>query len=875
MAVSSGLERSLLGNESRTVIGLLNAQAAITPDAVALDDGDTRWTYAELLQAAASVAAMLVGHGVGPGDAVGVCLPRSKVAIASMVGIWGAGATYVPLDPDYPTSRLGEMCDRAGVRLVIGSPELVSQVDRGMAQLDTSGIGPRAVHVDTIGLFRDPDPDSAAYILFTSGSSGRPKAVQVPHRGLTSLLGWMHSTLSREELAVTVTSTSFSFDPFILEVLGPLVVGGMVRVIPTALAISDKDDGVTMFGSTPSVVGELLRAGRLPPNIKTLIVGGETLSTSLARALLTETSIGRLINIYGPTEATVLATAHEVTLPLVGEVPIGHDLPGARVVLLDEGLAEVAVGVKGEICIFGPQVADGYVGDPESTAEQFVEWTGADGPAVRIYRTGDLGRRDEDGVIEFCGRRDRQLKLRGYRIESGEVEAMLCRHPHVTQAVVTATADDANSRLIAYVTTSATGVTPSQLRDWLKESLPRFMIPSHVMVMDSFPTTANGKLAIDRLPPWRPHHDPAASHPPVGAEGDAGAAESTVAELARQILGYEGPIHREDDILEDLGGSSLALFRLLASMEEVFSCRLPIVRILEDTSIAGLAALVGSDTDAPSSYLSVNRDGTKPPIYLIHAYLGTALRYRRLGPYLSPERPLVGILVQEFGSRTRSTRTSVDQMADEAVAQIRSLQPTGPYVLGGHSAGGLVAYETARRLVADRDQVPLVVLLDSPVIGSLAHYLWAEAILNWPDIRSATAAQRRQQLRSLIEGRLNRFRRKPGTDRVDAAITHSYRASNLAVKHYQPEPYVGDVAVLRTAQGVLMAMGKSDLGWRSLVRGRLTSFEIPGLHNTIFELPNLETVGRKLEGLLERLDEPPRRIRAWGGRPSASPRTNA
>ena len=336
---------------------------------------------------------------------------------------------------------------------------------------------------------------------------------------------------------------------------------------------------------------------------------------------------------------------------------------------------------------------------------------------------------------------------------------------------------------------------------------------------------------------------------------DASDAVAKVARLAGTVLEYHGPIAGDDDVIEDLGGTSLALFQLLTAIEQEFSCRIEIGRILTDTTVAGLAALAESGPEAPTM-LAANGDGNQQPVYMIHAYLGTALNYRRLGPYLAKERPLVGIQVQEFGSATRPIRTSIEEMAEEAVDQIRSRQPHGPYVLGGHSAGGLVAYEASCRLAAAGEEVPLVVLLDSPVPRSPLHYLWAEVVLNWPDIRVADAAERVQQVRGALFRRFGHLRLHPDPDRVRGAITRSYRAINLAVKHYHPGTYEGDVAVMRTKQGAAMALGKVDLGWGAFVRGRLVSTEIPGLHNTILEGPQLDVVGRQLDELVAGIGGP-------------------
>jgi amino acid adenylation domain-containing protein len=850
-----------------SVVTLLETQRATTPASPAVTDGSVGWTYDELHRAAAWVAAALTRRGIGPGDAVGVCLPRSKEAIAAMIGIWRAGAAYVPFDPEYPTSRLATMASRSGAGLLIGTHALPDDVGPSLDRLDATAIRP--VDAPTTGsedrALRIPAPTDTAYVLFTSGSSGHPKAVQISHGALGTLLEWTRSALTAEELAVSVTTVSFTFDPFILEVLAPLIQGGLVRVVPDALAPAVAESGATFLTNTPSVLAELLRAGRLPPTLKTLICGGEILPGSLAADLLRRTSISRLVNAYGPMEATLLVTTHEVTAPADGPVPIGTTVPGATVVLLDGEGREVSTNELGEICIHGPQLADGYRDDPEETEVRFLPWTTADGREVRIYQTGDLGRRGPDGVLEFCGRRDRQLKMRGHRVEPAEVEMALARSPGVTGAVVTSAGTGGNAHLVGYVTTEDNSMSTTTLRSRLETWLPNYLVPTQLVVMDSFPTTPHGKVDVAHLPDpssCRIARDRAENTQVRTDFGDPEvmARQEIVAAFVARVLDFSGPIGGGDDFLDDLGGSSLSLFRLLTLIEEEFDCDLEIERVVEDTTIAGIAGLIGRDPKG-GGVLSVHSDGTKRPVYFIHTYLGAMLRYRCLGSHLAADRPMVGIQVQDFAGPTGPVLDSVDAMAEEAVTTIRGLQPHGPYLLGGHSAGGLVAYETARRLVTGGEEVPLVILIDTPVTRTSWQYLWAEVVLNWPDVRQARGAERLRLWRDLWARRFERFHGpdNPGrvaSDRVATTIIRSNRRSNLAVKRHRPGDYRGEIAVVRTRQGRTMARGRSDLGWRRVAGGRVSSIEVPGLHNTLFDEPYVQAVASRIDELLDAADGP-------------------
>jgi amino acid adenylation domain-containing protein len=849
-----------------TVIDLIEQQVRRTPDHRAVIDDVESWTYQQLWDRAGSVAARLAAVGVGPTYAVGLCVPRTNAALAAILGTLRSGAAYVPLDPTYPAERLRAMCSRVALSLVVGPPALTAALPADILTLDLDGLIADGRPFDGPG----PGADDRAYVLFTSGSSGVPKGVEVCHANVMALLDWIRASFTADEMALVVGSTSFNFDPSLIELFGPLLCGGALRLLPNALAVADLDEPFTLLSTPPSVASELVRARRFPPTVRTLLVGGEVLPPSLATELLSTGLVTRLVNCYGPTETTVAVTAAEVRLPVEASISIGHELPGTTILLLDDDGQPVADGDIGHLWITGPQVARGYVNDPALTQTRFVQ--AADG--VRRYRSGDLGRRRPDGSLEFQGRSDQQMKVRGFRVEPGDVERALDAQPGVVRSAVTTLGHGSDARLVAFYVAAGDPPSSAALRHGLRQVLPGYLVPARYEALEHLPLTVTGKLDRRALadlatPPdaiAATAHDRRAAHPggmwadpeptithPTGADlVDPVAA--TVARLAAEVLNHPGPISPDDDFLDDLGGSSLAMIHLLSRLEDAFLCRLPVGRVLADTTIAGLAALVAGRTAADDDVLLVNPDGSRAPLFLLHAYLGSVLRYRRVGPALSPDQPLVGIHVHDLEGDTTS-RVTIEDLADRAIERIRTFRPHGPYLLGGHSAGGLVAYEAARKLVAQGETVTRVVLIDSPARVSLPHYYWGELVLNWPELRSAPPRRWAVAGRAMVASRLSLRGRARAADGVDMAVERAGRLSNLAVRNHVTAPYGGDVVVLHTRQGVQMAMNNQTLGWDRYVSGRITSRAIPGGHTTLFDPPHLTVVANVLATVLDALDE--------------------
>src|ERR1022692_1935267 len=477
-----------------------------TPHAIAVTDGDLEWTYDALRRRSDIVASSLASHGITHGSVVGMHLPRCADAIAVMLGIMVSGCVYLPLDPSYPPARLRFMLDRAGAVAVISrgnDPDLY-----GSHRIWLPSPGDLASEPDVLAsevaahsAGREPvRPEDYAYILFTSGSTGEPKGVMVTHESITLMNEWSAEVLGVNRFDASATSSSLSFDPSFHEILLPLSVGGTVHVISHALALGQLTRQVSFVATTPTVANELLSAGLLPP-LKVLMLGGEVLAPDVAARLLSSGRVGRLLHCYGPTECTVCVTVAELSAPVPEAIPIGRQVPGTEVLILDDNGHRLPDGEVGEICIFGRQVAGGYVNDPAGTAERFAVGPGATAEPQRYYRTGDLGYRTDVGLIYFAGRADRQVKVNGIRIELGEIDALLRSHPQVSEATTIVQGDD---RTVAYVvpTQAGVGVDIADLKKHLSGSLPRFMLPAGIVVLAELPKTVNGKLDTSALPEW-------------------------------------------------------------------------------------------------------------------------------------------------------------------------------------------------------------------------------------------------------------------------------------------------------------------------------------------------------------------------------------
>ncbi|MFY0567371.1 amino acid adenylation domain-containing protein [Archangium lansingense] len=588
---------------------LVEAQVRRTPEAVAVSAGSVRLTYRELDARANRLARYLRSLGVGPEVRVGLCVERNADMVVGMLAILKAGAAYVPLDPTYPRERLAFLLEDARGPALLAHSHLQGVLPPHDSQVVCLDALPEAVA-------QQPDspppgalhPENLAYLIYTSGSTGRPKGVAITHRSAVAFLTWALATFPPEALRGVLACTSINFDLSVFELFAPLSCGGTVIVARNALHLAELPQAseVSLVNTVPSAMAQLLRLGALPASVRTINLAGEPLPEPLARQIYEVPTVKDLYNLYGPSEDTTYSTWVRVW---PGEpITIGRPLSNTQAYVLDEHLEPVAVGMPGELYLAGDGLARGYLHRPELTAERFLPCPfGAAG--ARMYRTGDRVRYRPDGELDYLGRNDNQVKIRGFRIELGEVETTLQRHPNVREAVVVVREDvPGDKRLVAYAAPtsplplgegrgegiSRPGLDPTELRDWMRRTLPEYMVPPAFVVLEALPRNANGKVDRKALP--APAAERSSLRPYVAPRTPT---EELLAGLWRQVLGVES-VGALDHFLE-LGGHSLLATQVVSRLRSTLRLELPLNAFFETPTLEALARRVDAARDSGSA----------------------------------------------------------------------------------------------------------------------------------------------------------------------------------------------------------------------------------------------------------------------------------
>ncbi|TDC90505.1 non-ribosomal peptide synthetase [Actinomadura sp. 7K507] len=563
---------------------LFEAQAAATPDSTAVIAGGTRLTYAELNDRANRLARCLIERGVGPEDFVALSLPRDADLVVATLAVLKAGAGYEPIDLAYPPDRIAYMLEDAAPACVITTRNADLPGGTPRVELDALSLdGYSGADVTDAERVRPLRPANPAYIIYTSGSTGRPKGVVISHANVMDFCAESMAGYGADRMRRVLFSTSLNFDVSLFEWLVPLTIGGEIEVVRDLLEIAERGGwSGTLISGVPSALAVLLGRGGLRLDVGDVAFGGEALPPQLvqdARALLPD---ARVSNIYGPTEATIFVTGWYDDGNPEGIAPIGRPMANTRLYVLDGRFRPVPVGVPGELYLAGNGLARGYLDRPALTADRFVACPFG-GPGERMYRTGDLVRWNEAGEIEYLGRLDHQVKVRGFRIELGEIEAALSAHPAVTQSVVAARRDAVGDGVLTGYVVGA--VDPAELRAFVARTLPAYMVPSAIMVLDAMPLSPNGKLDRSALP------EPDFTAAPT-SRGPRDAREEILCGIVAGVLGLDRV--GIDDGFFDHGGDSLKATRVVARARAALNVELPVRALFEAPTVAGLAERIAT-----------------------------------------------------------------------------------------------------------------------------------------------------------------------------------------------------------------------------------------------------------------------------------------
>jgi len=790
------------------IVAMVRRLAEAAPREVALVCGAQSLTYRELDNRSTRLADLLRDSGVAPSESVGACMARGADMIVALLAIWKAGATYVPLAADLPEARLRHMIDDSRIAIAVADTAARNRI----AAAYPLG-GPRCVNAASrrrkaslaTGSAR-LDPDRAAYILYTSGSTGQPKGVVVPHRAIGH-----HAVVMREHYRLTpqdkvLQFAAMSVDAALEQILPGLICGATIVIRPDTLWSASEfrqavdRHGVTVADLPPSYLHEVLLDTAMASSwdslrsLRLVITGGEVLASETLRLWRgSPLRDCRLVNAYGPTETTITSVAFDIGGDVDGNIPIGRPLPGETAFILDSDGQPVPIGVPGELYIGGAGLATGYLNQPELTAGKFI--ASPLDARERLYRTGDCARWLRDGSIAFLGRTDHQVKVRGFRVECGEVEAALRDTALVRHAAVVARPVNGSNELIAYVVRKIGDTT--DLKQVLRRRLPEHMIPSIIVDMEELPLTPGGK--VDRI---------ALARRDLSAPGTARAfpttpTEQQLAEIWRDVLKVDAGI---DDDFFHLGGHSLLAVRATALIRQRMTWDISVSTLFAAPTIAAQAKLLDSGVDH-SPLICLKESGERAPWFCVHAIAGDVLAYRELALHLKTARPVYALQVPDADHPG-----TIEALASRYIAAIRTVQPRGPYHLGGWSMGGVIAYEMAQRLRAAGERVATLSLIDSYT---------PDAVTAWEKTRNTSFA-------------------------ADTS-TATFLANVRAMDRYVPRPYEGDARLFRASSA-----DATDSGWSVLIGDGLTTETVPGDHDSIMRQP---AVGQLAEALAGYLDE--------------------
>ena len=818
---------------------LFEAQVERTPDDVAVIYEDTQLTYRELNSKANQLAHYLRQLGVGSEVLVGLCMERSLEMIVGLLGILKAGGSYVPLDPTFPAERIAFMLEDAQVPVLVTQQHLITQLPNHGAKVVCLAT-PETLLAQQSETNLLPVSTSAnlAYVIYTSGSTGRPKGVQILHRAVVNFLMSMRKQPGLTADDTLLAITTLSFDIAGLELFLPLIVGARLiiasRDVVTsgrALAETLSRSRTTVMQATPATWRMLLAAGWQGDQRLKILCGGEALPLELAQQLLPKAAA--LWNLYGPTETTIWSTVCKIE-PEDTLVTIGRPIANTQVYILDAQLHPVSIGVPGELYIGGDGLARGYLNRPALTAERFIPHPCSNEPGARLYKTGDLARYRPDGTIEHLGRLDFQVKIRGFRIELGEIESVLAQHPAVRQAVVVAREDTpGDKRLVAYVVPhNEQTTTIAELQSHVKKHVPSYMLPSAFMLIDALPLTPNGKVDRRALP--APRLDKSTTE--ATFEAPKHLVHYQLVQIWEELLNVR-PIGVRDNFF-DLGGHSLLATLMVDRIEQVFGKKIPLSTLFAGPTIEHLSNVLLGEEDASSRapVVAVQAGGSKRSFFYLHGDWESGAFYCfSLARDLGSDQPFY--VLEPYRFDDLRVPPTFEAMAAAHIKSLRTIQPEGPYLLGGWCNAGLVAYEMARQLRVEGQTIDLLMLMDPafvPMYRRLIHGFMRRigSLLRLSEDKQLDLFLRLRHIYNYL--RFSHYRKSKGLSLIptaEALRQHDWISIfDWVASEYVRRPYAGKITFLWCSEEPF----RYRVAWRKVVKKakEVEEYVIPGTHIT-------------------------------------------
>jgi amino acid adenylation domain-containing protein len=867
---------------------LFAEQVERNPDAVAVAFEEQQLTYDELNCRANQLAHCLRSLGVGADVLVGICVERSWEMIVGLLGILKAGGAYVPLDPEYPQERLSFMLADTQIKVLLTQQNLVEKLQKHQVKLvcldtDSPVIAQCSQDNAIAPPIADVQATNLAYVIYTSGSTGQPKGVEVVHRGVNRLLfgvDYVHLDETQRFLQIA----PISFDASTFEIWGALLHGGKCVLfpesIPTAKSLSEEihKHGITVLWLTSALFNSIIDDDpQALSGIKQLLIGGEALSLAHVNRAFETLPFTQIINGYGPTESTTFTCCYPIPRKIettIESIPIGSPIANTQVYILDDYLQPVPVGVPGELHVSGAGLARGYLNRPELTQEKFIPNPFDNS---KLYKTGDLARYLPDGNIEYLGRIDHQVKIRGFRIELGEIEAVLSQHEDVQISCVIVREDTPGEKqLVAYIVPQKdVTLTTSELRQFLGNKLPGYMIPSAFVMLDSLPLTPNGK--VDRRALKAPAHT-SNSDRFIEVRNQL---ELKLLQIWSNILKID-KIGVQDNFF-DLGGHSLLAPYLMTQIKQQIGKDIPVKDLFQNPTIEQLAAIIQKESDdsSPSCLVAIQPNGSNLAFFCVPGAGGRPFYFYHLGRCLGDDQPLYSFennLYQELGAITH-----IEDMASIYIEAMQAVQPQGPYFLGGHSYGGNVAFEMAQQLRNQGQEVALLAIVDSSaptykdkqmlidyinwdharwlveVSKGIEVYLEKNVDISYETLQSLTVDE---QLKYVLQYFKMANMLPPNAEITQLTnIVQAYKNSCLCLVDYVPkQPYPGKLTILRANEdlpedpnGYLNAEVSQDLslGWSEFSSEPVDIHFVLGNHITIMVEPHVQVLAEKLKACIQ------------------------